>query len=125
MADKASDAADGRRLLDRTFDVAIILKGLDGVIEIVGGILLFAVTPTALNHLAVRLTPEQAANVGENIKRPVRGVRCDTFNGIELGDHKIAPFFKGPGHTADALLWPGQGLNRRHLGKSRGPPEDR
>ncbi|MGW0229397.1 DUF2127 domain-containing protein [Actinopolymorpha singaporensis] len=44
-------------LLDRTFEVGIILKGLDGLLELVGGILLLAVSPATLNRLVV--TPTQ------------------------------------------------------------------
>lgn len=32
-------------LLDRTFEVSLILKGLDGVLELIGGVLLLVVTP--------------------------------------------------------------------------------
>lgn len=45
-----------RRLLDRTFDISIILKGLDGLIECIGGVLLLVVSPAALNNLVVRFT---------------------------------------------------------------------
>ena len=34
----------GHGLLDRTFRVSLILKGLDGVLELIGGILLLLVT---------------------------------------------------------------------------------
>ena len=53
----SSDKATGEhRLLDSAFDVSIILKGLDGLIEVIGGILLLVVSPAAINALAVRLT---------------------------------------------------------------------
>lgn len=39
-------------LLDRAFVVGIVLKGLDGVLELLGGVLLFIVTPTTINSLA-------------------------------------------------------------------------
>src|SRR6266508_1776963 len=51
-----SGDSERRRLLDRTFEVAVVLKGLDGLIEVIGGILLLVVSPGALNNLAVRLT---------------------------------------------------------------------
>jgi uncharacterized membrane protein len=37
-------------LLDRTFEVSIILKGLDGVLEIAGGLLLLLVTPATIDR---------------------------------------------------------------------------
>jgi uncharacterized membrane protein len=41
-----------RDLLDKTFDVTLILKGLDGLLELVGGILLLAVSPETINRFA-------------------------------------------------------------------------
>jgi uncharacterized membrane protein len=41
------------------FDVALVLKGLDGLLELAGGILLLVVSPDALNHLAHRLTQHE------------------------------------------------------------------
>ena len=43
-------------LLDRTFEVGIILKGLDGVLETLGGLLLVFVTPDTINRLAAMIT---------------------------------------------------------------------
>jgi uncharacterized membrane protein len=44
---------------DRLFQVGIILKGLDGILETIGGLLLLAITPTAINRLAARLTQHE------------------------------------------------------------------
>jgi uncharacterized membrane protein len=53
-------AGGGRRdPLDTTFNVALILKGLDGVLELIGGILLLVISPESLNHLAHRLTQHE------------------------------------------------------------------
>ncbi len=46
-------------LLDRLFRVGIILKGLDGLLEIIGGLALFFVSPAALNRLAIGLTAHE------------------------------------------------------------------
>jgi uncharacterized membrane protein len=46
-------------LLDRTFEISIILKGLDGVLELVGGVLLLFVTPTAINQFISRITEHE------------------------------------------------------------------
>lgn len=56
MTEASNDATEKRRILDRTFDISIILKGVDGVIEVIGGILLLVVSTDSLNTLAVRLT---------------------------------------------------------------------
>ena len=46
-------------LLDRAFAVGIILKGLDGVLEIVGGVLLLVVSPTTIDTLSRALTQHE------------------------------------------------------------------
>lgn len=46
-------------LLDRTFEVGIILKGLDGLLELIGGVLLLLVSPATINHIVVVLTQHE------------------------------------------------------------------
>ncbi len=46
-------------LLDRTFEIGIILKGLDGILELIGAILLLTVSPATLNRLVVTLTQHE------------------------------------------------------------------
>src|SRR5205823_7413324 len=46
-------------LLDRTFEVGITLKGLDGVLEVVGGVLLLVVSPVTINQLVRNLTQHE------------------------------------------------------------------
>ncbi len=46
-------------LLDRTFNIALILKGLDGLLELVGGILLLIISPETINRLAHSLTQHE------------------------------------------------------------------
>jgi uncharacterized membrane protein len=48
-------------LLDRTFRVSLILKGLDGVLELIGGVLLVMVTPKQIGDLARFLTQHELA----------------------------------------------------------------
>jgi uncharacterized membrane protein len=45
--------------LDRVFEVGIILKGLDGVLETIGGLLLLAISPATINRLVARLTQHE------------------------------------------------------------------
>lgn len=45
-----------RTATDRAFRIAIYLKGLDGLLETVGGILLFTISPSQINRLAQWLT---------------------------------------------------------------------
>jgi len=46
-------------LLDRTFEVGIILKGLDGVLEVVGGLLLLLVSPASINSITTTITQHE------------------------------------------------------------------
>ena len=46
-------------LLDRTFEIGIILKGLDGLFETIGGLLLLIVTPSQINHLVTTVTQHE------------------------------------------------------------------
>lgn len=46
-------------LLDRIFEVSIILKGLDGIFEVLGGILLFFVSPETINRVVVAITQHE------------------------------------------------------------------
>src|SRR5260370_31518637 len=45
--------------LDRAFAVAIILKGLDGILEVVGGVLLLVVSPTTIDQVSRALTQHE------------------------------------------------------------------
>ena len=42
--------------LDRVFEIGIIAKGIDGLVELVGGVLLLFVTPGSIYHLAAMIT---------------------------------------------------------------------
>ncbi len=46
-------------LLDWTFEIALFLKGLDGILEIVGGILLLVVSKAQLDSVVVALTQHE------------------------------------------------------------------
>jgi uncharacterized membrane protein len=48
-----------RGALDRTFEISIILKGLDGVLELIGGFLLLVVSPAAINRVVVAITQHE------------------------------------------------------------------
>ena len=48
-------------LLDRTFKISLILKGLDGVLEFLGGLLLFFVPPQSIQAVVKTLTQHELA----------------------------------------------------------------
>jgi uncharacterized membrane protein len=45
--------------LDKTFKIGLVLKGLDGILEIIGGILLLFLSPHAIEHIARTLTAHE------------------------------------------------------------------
>ena len=45
-----------RTATDKAFRISLYLKGLDGLLEVAGGILLLLITPAQINHLARWLT---------------------------------------------------------------------
>ncbi len=47
--------------LDTTFKVGLVLKGLDGILEVVGGILLLFLSPQAIQHLVRVLTAHEVS----------------------------------------------------------------
>jgi uncharacterized membrane protein len=46
-------------LTDRAFRISLLLKGLDGLLECIGGVFLLLVKPEQVNNWAERLTEEQ------------------------------------------------------------------
>ncbi len=47
--------------LERTFRIAVALKGLDGVLEVAGGLALLFVSPSSINHIVRALTAHELA----------------------------------------------------------------
>ena len=56
-----STTRKGTRLsfLDRIFDTSLILKGLDGLLELVGGVLLLLVSPKQISSSIMLLTQHE------------------------------------------------------------------
>jgi uncharacterized membrane protein len=46
----------GNTLLDRTFQASITLKGIDGLLEILGGIMVFTASPDRVNRIVTAVT---------------------------------------------------------------------
>ena len=47
------------RSLDRTFKVSVGLKGVDGALELLGGLIVLVVSPTSINRIARGLTEHE------------------------------------------------------------------
>src|SRR5262249_16896502 len=45
--------------LDKTFKIGLVLKGLDGILEVIGGILLLFLRPDAIEHIVRALTAHE------------------------------------------------------------------
>jgi uncharacterized membrane protein len=45
--------------LDKTFKIGLVLKGLDGILEIAGGVLLLAVSPRTIGNITRALTAHE------------------------------------------------------------------
>ena len=56
MGDRKEDGA-----LHRLFQVAVLIKGIDGVLETIGGVLLVLVSPDALHRLVILITQHELA----------------------------------------------------------------
>ncbi len=59
---RASQSAPARPLspaLDKTFKVGLVLKGLDGILEVAGGIMLLFLSPHAIEHIVRALTAHE------------------------------------------------------------------
>lgn len=72
-----------RDWLDRVFEIGIIAKGLNGLLELVGGVLLLLVSPGSLYHLAVRLT---TGELSEDPRDPIARSVLQTAGGLNTGN---------------------------------------
>ena len=82
--------------LDRLFEVGILLKGLDGILELIGGILLLAVSPASLNRTVTALTQHELSEdphdlVANELQRLAHGltVSATAFASVYLLAHGV------------------------------------
>src|SRR5262244_3252050 len=63
MTSKQADARESEKplspALDKTFKIGLVLKGLDGILEVAGGILLLFLSPAAIEHVVRVLTAHE------------------------------------------------------------------
>lgn len=83
-------------LLDRAFEIGIILKGLDGLFETIGGLLLLAVSASQINHLVHDITQHELSQdphdfVATHLLHYSQGLtdRTVTFAAIYLLAHGV------------------------------------
>ena len=63
MSSRQADTRESEKplspALDKTFKIGLVLKGLDGILEVAGGILLLILSPSSIEHIARSLTAEE------------------------------------------------------------------
>jgi uncharacterized membrane protein len=92
-----SDARPRSRALDRTFRFSVIVKGVDGALEIVGGVLLLLVSPATIQSIVRRLTQHELSEdphdvIASHLLRSTRDLSHNTtlFAAIYLLTHGVA-----------------------------------
>lgn len=76
--------------LDRTFKIGLLLKAADGVLEIIGGILLLVVSPSSINTLAQSLTTHE---LSQDPNDPVAHFILNTTNTLSTGTTLFAVIY--------------------------------
>ncbi|MEO6942582.1 MAG: DUF2127 domain-containing protein [Terrimesophilobacter sp.] len=85
-----SSVLSGRTVLDRTFAVTLILKGLDGVLELVGGVLLLLVSPQQIGDIARFLTQHE---LGEDPNDLIANALLHLTNSLSLSASLFGAFY--------------------------------
>jgi len=88
---------DDNRSLDRAFRITIILKGLDGALEVIGGIVLLFVSPASIDHVVRFFTAHELAQdphdfIARHLLHSASGLTTSAtvYGGIYLLAHGVA-----------------------------------
>ena len=86
--------------LHRLFEIGVIVKGVDGVLEILGGVLFLLVSPSTLNSLVIFLTAHELSEdrhdlVAGWLRHAVENLSSDTklFASVYLLIHGLIKVF--------------------------------
>ncbi len=89
-----------RSLVHIAFEVGIFFKGLDGVLEIVGGLLLFFVKPETISRIVIALTQHELSEgrndiIASHLVQLARDFSASSqvFAGIYLLSHGVIKVF--------------------------------
>ncbi len=89
-----------RRNLHRLFEIGVLIKGADGVLEIIGGFLFWLLPQSALNTVVVSLTAHELSEdpgdrVANLLRHAVEGLSLDTrlFASAYLVVHGVVKVF--------------------------------
>lgn len=87
----------GSRSLDRVFRVSVTLKGIDGALEVIGGVLLLVLSPGSIDHLARTLTQHELSHdpqdfIAHHLLQATGSLRqgATIYAGIYLLSHGLA-----------------------------------
>ena len=83
------------RIVHLLFDISVIAKGIDGVLETVGGVLLLLTSPTQLHHIARILTQHELSEDPHDI---VANYLLHSSQGLSAGAKMFGAMY---------LLWHG------------------
>jgi len=85
------------RALDNTFKISIALKGFDGLLEVIGGLVLLIVSPSTIEHVVRSLTQHELSEdphdvIARHLLRSAGGLthRTTLFAAIYLLSHGLA-----------------------------------
>lgn len=85
------------RSLDRVFRITVILKGLDGALEVIGGIVLLFVSPASIDHVVRFFTAHELAQdphdfIARHLLHSASGLTTSAtvYGGIYLLAHGVA-----------------------------------
>jgi uncharacterized membrane protein len=74
------DHREGNSRAHRLFLVAVVVKGIDGVLEFIGGLLLLFVSPTAMHRLIVALTQHELVEESDDWLGTMLGHLAESFS---------------------------------------------
>jgi uncharacterized membrane protein len=100
-----------RRTLHRLFHLGVVVKGLDGALEVLGGLMFLVVDPRTLNALVLFLTAHEISEdpadlIATALRRGVRHLSFDTtvFAGAYLAGHGFVKVLLAAG-LLQGRLW--------------------
>ena len=85
-------------LLDRIFEISLILKGLDGVLELVGGVVLLLVSPKQLTSIVILVTQHELSQDPKFYRHAPAGLRAYA---VCLGHNVCGSVFTGARYRED------------------------
>ncbi|AGK97832.1 DUF2127 domain-containing protein [Clostridium pasteurianum] len=77
-------------IFHQSFEIGILLKGIDGILEIIGGILLVFLNPHRLNRIVVLLTQDE---LSENPRDTIANFIVKSSLGFNLSFQHFAIFY--------------------------------